>query len=929
MGGRPDAVKVRGARVNNLRNVDVDIPLDSLVGIAGVSGSGKSSLALDVLYAEGSRRYLDALSTYTRRRMTQARRPQVDSISYLPPALALHQRPGAGGMRSTFGTMTELLNVLRLMFSRLASHRCPNGHYHAPTIAVAAESPMFCEECGERIMPPGAEDLAFNSTGACPRCQGTGIVRDVDDATLVPDESLSIDEGAVVPWRMFGFNVQPDIVREFGVRTNVPFRELTEAEREIVFNGPEEKKHIVVTSMKGVHDLDFTFRNARLTVLKELDRAVDEKRFAKVAKFLVERTCPDCDGTRLSDAARAPRIGSYGLAEVTSWALRDILDWSKGVPAMLPADMREMAETLTATLLEMGGRLMQLGLGYLTLDRSSASLSTGERQRAQLARAVRNETTGVLYVLDEPSTGLHPANIEGLIGVMHDLLDAGNSVVFVDHDVRVLRAADRFIEMGPGAGREGGRVVAQGTPDEIAANPDSRIAGFLTGREPSVVRERTAIPPLPSDWTGPVPGVVGEFGGTTDGVQDSDDVRNLAIGAVSDGDADQYVISCGSATDRTWLRMATAPIHTVHALDVAIPRGRLTAVTGVSGSGKTTMILESLVPAIEACTEDRPLPAHVTSIDPAGVERVRIVDSTPIGINVRSTLATYSGVMDMLRRAFAATDAAKARGFKLADFSYNTGSLRCPQCDGTGRVDLDIQFLPDVTIPCPSCEGRRYRSEADAVRLATPGRPRGLTMPQMLALSVDEALAVFDSKKDAEREVGSSTSDDPTSRDDVVRAGSSVRDADAVPAGRGDLIAPTLCRRIHAALETLSSLGLGYLTLGEDTPSLSGGEAQRLKLSNELGRRQHTSMFVLDEPTTGLHPLDVRTLIGVLQRLLDGGATIVVIEHDLDMIANADFVIDMGPGGGEDGGRIVAVGTPEDIADNPDSLTGRYLKSVL
>lgn len=928
MGGRPDAVKVRGARVNNLRNVDVDIPLGSLVGIAGVSGSGKSSLALDVLYAEGSRRYLDALSTYTRRRMTQARRPQVDSISYLPPALALHQRPGAGGMRSTFGTMTELLNVLRLMFSRLASHRCPNGHYCPPSLAVATGADTVCPECGAAFMGPGAEDLAFNSTGACPRCQGTGIVRDVDDATLVPDESLSIDEGAVVPWRTFGFNVQPDIVREFGVRTSVPFRELTEAEREIVFNGPEEKKHIVVTSMKGVHDLDFTFRNARLTVLKEFDRAVDEKRFAKVAKFLVERTCPDCDGTRLGDAARAPRIGSYGLAEVTSWALRDILDWGKGVPAMLPADMREMAETLTATLLEMGGRLIQLGLGYLTLDRSSASLSTGERQRAQLARAVRNETTGVLYVLDEPSTGLHPANIEGLIGVMHDLLDAGNSVVFVDHDVRVLRAADRFIEMGPGAGREGGRVVAQGTPDEIAANHDSRIAGFLTGREASVVRERAVIPPLPSDWTGPVPGVVGEFDGTGS-VSDSVGGRNLAIEAVSDGDAGQYAIGGESATDRTWLRMATAPIHTVRALDVAIPRGRLTAVTGVSGSGKTTMILESLVPAIEACTEDRPLPAHVTSIDPAGVERVRIVDSTPIGINVRSTLATYSGVMDMLRRAFAATDAAKARGFKLADFSYNTGSLRCPQCDGTGRVDLDIQFLPDVTIPCPSCEGRRYRPEADAVRLATPGRPRGLTMPQMLALSVDEALAVFDSKKDAEREVGSSTLDDPTSRDDVVRAGSSVRDADAVPAGRGDLIAPALCRRIHAALETLSSLGLGYLTLGEDTPSLSGGEAQRLKLSNELGRRQHTSMFVLDEPTTGLHPLDVRTLIGVLQRLLDGGATIVVIEHDLDMIANADFVIDMGPGGGEDGGRIVAVGTPEDIADNPDSLTGRYLKSVL
>lgn len=917
MGGRPDAVKVRGARVNNLRNVDVDIPLDSLVGIAGVSGSGKSSLALDVLYAEGSRRYLDALSTYTRRRMTQARRPQVDSISYLPPALALHQRPGAGGMRSTFGTMTELLNVLRLMFSRLASHRCPNGHYHAPTIAVAAESPMFCEECGERIMPPGAEDLAFNSTGACPRCQGTGIVRDVDDATLVPDESLSIDEGAVVPWRTFGFNVQPDIVREFGVRTNVPFRELTETEREIVFNGPEEKKHIVVTSMKGVHDLDFTFRNARLTVLKELDRAVDEKRFAKVAKFLAERTCPDCGGTRLSDAARAPRIGGVGLAEVTAWPLRDVLEWSKDVPDALPSEMRDMAVTLVTTLQEMGDRLMQLGLGYLTLDRSSASLSTGERQRAQLSRAVRNETTGVLYVLDEPSTGLHPANIEGLIGVMHDLLDAGNSVVFVDHDVRVLRAADRFIEMGPGAGREGGRILAQGTPDQIAANPDSRIAGFLTGREPSVVRERAAIPPLPTDWAEVTAG----------SAVSPDGEGEYAPSAVSDVDAESSAFGCESGANHPWLRMATAPIHTVHALDVAIPRGRLTAVTGVSGSGKTTMILESLVPAIESCTEDRPLPAHVTSIDPAGIERVRIVDSTPIGINVRSTLATYSGVMDMLRRAFAATDAAKAREFKLADFSYNTGSLRCPQCDGTGRVDLDIQFLPDVTIPCPSCEGRRFRVEADAVRLVTPTRPQGLTMPEVLALSVDEALAVFDPKGSVKCEMRDAA---PVASNGLVAGGdTAMRTSDAIRAGVDDRIAPTLCRRIHSALETLSSLGLGYLTLGEDTPSLSGGEAQRLKLSNELGKKQHTSMFVLDEPTTGLHPLDVRTLIGVLQRLLDGGATIVVIEHDLDMIANADFVIDMGPGGGEDGGRIVAIGAPEDIADNPDSLTGRYLRSVL
>lgn len=913
----PKAIKITGARVNNLKNIDVSIPLDELVGIAGVSGSGKSSLALDVLYAEGSRRYLDALSTYTRRRMTQARRPQVDEISYLPPALALRQRPGAGGMRSTFGTMTELLNVLRLMFSRLGSHRCPNGHYAPPSLDVATGADTVCPECGVSFMGPGAEDLAFNSTGACLRCQGTGIVREVDDSTLVPDESLTIDEGAVVPWRTFGFNVQPDIVREFGVRTNVPFRNLTDAEREIVFNGPEEKKHIVVTSMKGVHDLDFTFRNARLTVLKELERAADEKRFAKVAKFLVERTCPDCDGTRLSDAARAPRIGEYGLAEVTAWPLRDVLAWSKDVPDALPSEMRDMAVTLVTTLQEMGDRLMQLGLGYLTLDRSSASLSTGERQRAQLSRAVRNETTGVLYVLDEPSTGLHPANIEGLIGVMHDLLDAGNSVVFVDHDVRVLRAADHFIEMGPGAGREGGRILAQGTPDQIAANPDSRIAGFLTGREPSVVRERAAIPPLPADWAEVTAG----------SAVSPDGEGEYAPSAVSDVDAESSAFGCESGANHPWLRMATAPIHTVHALDVAIPRGRLTAVTGVSGSGKTTMILESLVPAIEACTEDRPLPAHVTSIDPAGIDRVRIVDSTPIGINVRSTLATYSGVMDMLRRAFAGTGAARAHGYKVADFSYNTGSLRCPQCDGTGRVDLDIQFLPDVTIPCPGCEGRRFRVEADAVRLVTSTRPQGLTMPEVLALSVDEALAVFDPKGSVKCEMRDAA---PVASNGLVAGGdTAMRTSDAIRAGVDDRIAPTLCRRIHSALETLSSLGLGYLTLGEDTPSLSGGEAQRLKLSNELGKKQHTSMFVLDEPTTGLHPLDVRTLIGVLQRLLDGGATIVVIEHDLDMIANADFVIDMGPGGGEDGGRIVAIGAPEDIADNPDSLTGRYLRSVL
>lgn len=846
----PRAIEVRGARVHNLRNIDVSIPLNQLVGIAGVSGSGKSSLALGVLYAEGSRRYLDALSTYTRRRMTQAEKPQVDSVRFVPPALALRQRPGVGGMRSTFGTSTETLNVVRLMFSRLASHRCPNGHYQKPTLDVAAEVPIHCPVCGALVEPPSAEQLAFNSTGACPTCQGTGIIHEVNDAALVPDESLTIDEGAVVPWRTFGFNVQPDIVREFGVRTDVPFRELTDAEREIVFNGPEEKKPITITSIKGVHHLDFTFRNARLTVTKELDRASDEKRMAKVAKFLVERTCPDCGGSRLNDAARAPRIGERNLAEVASWPLRQVLAWAQGVPDSLPQGMRRMAESLVEALEEMGHRLLQLGLGYLALDRASATLSTGERQRAQLSRAVRNETTGVLYVLDEPSTGLHPANIEGLIGVMRDLLASGNSVVFVDHDVHVLAAADHFIEMGPGAGSRGGRILTQGSPERILHDPHSRIAGFLDGSQPVVVRDRLPLP---------------------------------------------------TKSGQGWIGMETGPIHTVHPLHVAIPRGRMTAVTGVSGSGKTTMVLESLIPGLQARQDGSSLPGHVRSLSDAGVTRVRLVDSTPIGINVRSTLATYSGVMDMLRRAFASTVVAKARRLKLSAFSYNTGSLRCPQCDGTGQISLDIQFLPDVTITCPACGGSRYRREADGIRLATPSHPQGMTLPEVLDLEVDDALDFF------------------------AVDGQSVSATAAAETDSGSMIGTSALKRIHRSLETLHDLGLGYLTLGEDTPSLSGGEAQRLKLSNELGKKQGTSLFVLDEPTTGLHPLDVRTLIDVLQRLVERGATVVFIEHDLDMIANADYVIDMGPGGGEEGGTIVATGTPDEVAADPASVTGRYL----
>lgn len=839
----PKAIRVRGARVHNLDSINLDIPLNSLVGIAGVSGSGKSSLALGVLYAEGSRRYLESLSTYTRRRMTQAQRPDVDSVRFLPPALALRQRPGVGGMRSTFGTSTELLNVLRLMFSRLASHVCPKGHYQEPTLRVAAELPITCPVCGELVHPPSAEELAFNSLGACPTCQGTGIIREVDDSNLVPNPDLTIDQGAVVPWRTFGFNVQPDIVREFGVRTDVPWKDLTPTEREIVFNGPEEKKHITITSVKGVHDLDFTFRNARLTVTEELKRATDEKRLAKVSKFLTERTCPACSGSRLNERARQPRIGEVNLAQVTSWSLSRLLAWARQIPESLDESMRDMAQTLVDTLQSMGKRLIQLGLGYLTLDRSSASLSTGERQRAQLSRAVRNETTGVLYVLDEPSTGLHPANIEGLIGVMQDLLATGNSVVFVDHDVAVLSAADYFIEMGPGAGSKGGQVIAQGRPDQIEKDPNSRIGGFLTGEEPVIVRKTLPLP------------------------EDSDRKQR---------------------NKQSWIHMTTGPIHTVQPLDVYIPRGCMTAVTGVSGSGKTTMVLESLVPALLNREEGHPLPSHVISLEEASITRVRFVDSSPIGINVRSTVATYSGIMDRLRQLFARTEKAQERGYGPSDFSYNTGSLRCPQCDGTGQISLDVQFLPDIPITCPACQGRRFKPEIEEVTLTTPAHSRPMSLTDLLSMEVTQALQVF------------------------ARPGSEGSESGSEPA-------------LYRSLRTLEDLGLGYLQLGEDTPSLSGGEAQRLKLSNELGKKQNTSLFVLDEPTTGLHPLDVRTLIGVLERLIARGATVVFIEHDLDMIANADYVIDMGPGGGQEGGKIVATGTPEAISSSPESLTGKYL----
>ena len=824
----PKYIEVRGACVHNLKNVNVNVPLHQIVGIAGVSGSGKSSLALGVLYAEGSRRYLESLSTYTRRRMTRAAKAQVDEVLYVPAALALHQRPGIPGIRSTFGTGTELLNSLRLMYSRLASHRCPNGHYVPPTLKVAAEQEIICPECGERVHAPSAEQLAFNSQGACPKCGGTGSVRTVDLDSLVPDDSISIDEGAVAPWNSLMWSLMTDVCREMGVRTDIPFKDLTDEEKDIVYHGPAEKKHIFYKAKKSnqAGELDFTYYNAVYTVENALAKVKDEKGMKRVEKFLKEEVCPECGGSRLSEAARAPKLCGIGLAEACKMTLKELVEWVAHVPESLPKEMRPMAESICESFKTVAKRLMDLGLSYLSLDRAAATLSTGERQRMQLARAVRNRTTGVLYVLDEPSIGLHPSNIVGLNAVMHDLIKDGNSVLLVDHDTQILSEADWVIEMGPEAGAGGGYVIAEGSIPQIIANKNSMIGPFLGKTKDLSIRQPIAPEEL------------------------------FALGK---------------------LHLSTDRIHTVKPLEVDIPKGRLTVVTGVSGSGKTTMVLESLIPGLQAQLNGEHLPKHVKDLSAEGIVHVKLIDASPIGINVRSTVATYANVHDELRKIFARTADAKNRKYKAGDFSYNTGKLKCPVCDGTGQISLDVQFLPDVDVPCPECNGSRYAKEAWEIGYENKQGNR-YSLPELMEMDVNTALQAT-----------------------------------------ADL------KVVHQRLEVLKNLGLGYLTLGEETPSLSGGEAQRLKLASEMGKGQSDSVFVFDEPTIGLHPLDVQTLLSVFDALVDNGATVLVIEHDLDVIRNADYIIDMGPGGGDDGGRVIATGTPEEIVGNEDSVTGRYL----
>ncbi|MDO4648850.1 MAG: excinuclease ABC subunit UvrA [Eubacteriales bacterium] len=824
-----EAIKIRGARVHNLKNIDVDVPLGKIVGISGVSGSGKSSLALGVIYAEGSRRYLDSLSTYTRRRMTFSAKADVDEVLYVPAALAMHQRPGVPGMRSTFGTGTELLNSLRLMYSRLASHRCPNGHYVKPSLNVASDKDLICPECGEHFFAPSAEELAFNSQGACRCCDGTGIVQTVDIDTLVPDQSLTIDEGAVLPWQTLMWSLMKDVCREMGVRTDIPFKDLTNEEKEIVYHGPAVKKHILykAKSTNQAGELDFTYYNAVYTVENALSKVKDEKGMKKVERFLKQGVCPECKGTRLSERARAPRLMNISLDMACQKTLGELVEWVKEVPDSLPEEMRPMAKSICDSFSGNARRLMDLGLSYLTLDRAASTLSNGERQRMQLARAVRNRTTGVLYILDEPSIGLHPDNIRGLIGVMQDLIDDGNSIVLVDHDTQVLEVSDWLIEMGPEAGAKGGYVIAEGTVTDLCRNQRSKIGPFLKNNTSEIIKKRTSNEELFANGT---------------------------------------------------IEMFTDRIHTVKPLEVSIPKGKLTVVTGVSGSGKTTMVLESLIPGINAMVQDRQLPEHVKHIRAEGIKHIKLIDATPIGINVRSTVATYADVHDELRKVYARLPEAKKFGFKAGDFSYNTGRLRCPVCDGTGVINLDVQFLPDVTISCPECHGSRYQKSAELIRRTPKHTEQSYSLPELMDMDVSDALKVSQDLK-----------------------------------------------KVREKLSVLNDLGLGYLTLGEETPSLSGGEAQRLKLASEMGKGQEDTVFVFDEPTIGLHPLDIRTLLKVFEHLVEQGATIIVIEHDLDVIRNADYIIDMGPGGGEAGGRIIACGTPEEVKKCKESITGKYI----
>lgn len=822
----PQQIEVRGGKVHNLKNIDIDIPLHQFVAISGLSGSGKSSLAMGILYEEGSRRYLEALSTYTRRRLKTGNKANVESVKHIPSALALRQRPAIPSERATVGTMSELLNVIRLVFSRLGRPVCPNGHAFGPDLKVAQAMSksgeemglLTCPTCGVEFYAYGAEDFAFNSTGACETCQGTGNVRQLDESKLIADEELSLADGAVASWRLPGRNFMPSVAEQAGVRINVPFKELTAKEKDFVLNGPQKKfKMDFYTSTGRVfHDFNVLYENAHQAVLESAKTSKSERAQKKISEFFHYSTCPTCHGTRLKPELLRQKAGGLNIAEVTELSLHALAEWKMQVLKTLPAEMDTMAQAIFAEFDDDLKPLLELGLDYLTLARNGNTLSTGELQRIQLARTLRTETTGVLYVLDEPSIGLHPDNINGLLNVFKQLVAQGNSLVVVDHNVDIVRAADHIIEIGPGSGDNGGQIIATGTPAQLAKNKNSLIGPYLNGTAELIARP---IQPV----------------------------------------------------DTAKITIAVSEHYNLHDVKVDLPLNRLTAVTGFSGAGKTSLILDSLVPAIKAKAKGEGLPAQVSELD-SPLKDVVSVDASPIGKTTRSTTATYTSIMDNLRKLFAKQPLAKERHYTPSYFSYNNKQGGCPECGGTGVVTLDVQYLPDMEQTCPLCAGKRFRPEIQAVKW------NGYSIVDILDMDVDQALNVFKAE-------------------------------------------PKILRE----LELLKEVGLSYLHLGESTPSLSGGEAQRLKLVKHLDHKQETTLFVFDEPTIGLHPLDVKVLLQVMQKLIDQGATIITITHDLNLIVNADYILDLGPRGGKHGGKVVFSGTVSELLAHPTSLTAKAL----
>ncbi|WP_030692146.1 excinuclease ABC subunit UvrA [Streptomyces globisporus] len=773
-------VRVRGAREHNLDGVDVDIPRDALVVFTGVSGSGKSSLAFGTIYAEAQRRYFESVAPYARRLIHQVGAPAVGEITGLPPAVSLEQRRSSPNARSSVGTVTTLSNSLRMLFSRA-------GRY-----------------------PEGAERLdsdAFSpntAAGACPSCHGLGLIHDTSEELLVPDPGLSIRQGAIVAWpgAWQGKNLR-DVLDVLGHDVDRPWRELDAKDREwILFTDeqPVVTVHPVREADRIQRPYQGTYMSARRYVLRTFSDSKSPSLRAKAERFLTSAPCPTCGGGRLRPEALAVTFAGRNAAELAALPLTALSGLLSTAAAT--EDASETARVLTEDLVARIGTVTELGLGYLSLDRATPTLSNGELQRLRLATQLRSGLFGVVYVLDEPSAGLHPADTEALLVVLDRLKAAGNSVFVVEHHLDVVRHADWLVDVGPRAGVHGGRVLHSGPPEELAGVEASATRRFLFDRAPAPARP----------------------------------VREPA----------------------GWLRPGPVTRHNLRAVDAAFPVGVLTAVTGVSGSGKSTLV-DALSGEVE------------------GVGRLVTVDQRPIGRTPRSNLATYTGLFDVVRKLFTETEEAKARGYKAGRFSFNVPGGRCETCQGEGFVSVELLFLPSTYAPCPDCHGARYNPETLQVRL------RGLTVAEVLDLTVESAAVFFDDTPAAAR-----------------------------------------------SLRTLLDVGLGYLRLGQPATELSGGEAQRIKLASEL-QRPHRSptLYVLDEPTTGLHPADVEVLMRQLHGLVDAGHSVIVVEHDMDVVATADWVVDLGPGGGDRGGRIVAAGPPERVARAADSRTAPYLARAL